>query len=466
MARRRGFVIIIVISFLSIIALSAWAIINIGCGEMAQTKIGSDLASAYYAALSGAELVYAQLKSSEGTTITWPVILSGTIGTGYGGSIVGSYTAKADKIVTNEIFGIVSEGTVNGRKATVTVKYYYDAQETYAAPLATGGDITLAGHNDPDNPKKHNFVNVEGPLECNGAVNEGENVNITGEVKDDQDIAPCSFWLHEEFDTKGLNAGKDPASKIIIPHDEEHDYITRAEAVAYETARPGALEFFDANNVYKTTAQDTERLDDKDAFFYYYTSYLDQNNTAGAGGTALHLQISPGETNYYAYKEGGWDFQPGSVPEGTPIIFVDGSVDVKHADVRWNGDDYNHTIVSTGNINFEQPRNQAGDTLTLISYGDTIIGGNDKGGQLWGNLVVYAGNQFIANYGGVTNGAIYAQNGMVIDTLDYKKKHDRYLNKYDGEWISPLGLPPGFHTTSIKFYVRNETTYKPMWQES
>jgi len=80
MFKRKGFVIIVVISFLAILTLIVWAVVNIGCSEILQTRINNDTVSARYAAASGAELMYAHLKSLQGQAVDWQLqSISGSI---------------------------------------------------------------------------------------------------------------------------------------------------------------------------------------------------------------------------------------------------------------------------------------------------------------------------------------------------------------------------------------------------
>src|SRR3989338_6388902 len=143
--RKKGFVIIIVVAFLAALILVAWVIVNIGLSEILQTRTRNDLASAYYAARAGAEMMYLNLKSkgADPEGLTWAQLfqpISGSVQVPVEGSTaitVGNYSATAGLINGNDSdeFGIVSNGTVNGRTSRVTVKYYYSLDVQSAIPI-------------------------------------------------------------------------------------------------------------------------------------------------------------------------------------------------------------------------------------------------------------------------------------------------------------------------------------------
>jgi len=463
---KRGFVIVLVIALMSTLILMAGVFINLGCGEALQTMRRSNLSTAYYVSLAGAERMYVTLNGQLGKTVIFPQTITGSLAVS--GDSVGSFTATAYTIQTNAVLGIVSTGTVNvNNKATVTVKYGYKADLTTPLTAGSSGDVTLHGFEDPKfpgNPKKATVVNIEGPLCYGGTLTSDGSplANIVGETLQNQSLPKANFWLddREHFDiTKTGFAFSDKDENGVAT-----GKVTEAQAIE----QSGTNDHNDSklSTFYINDLNDDLVIDEKDAFINYYTNYLD-SPTCPANTLGVDLGISPsdiGSPNCH-YYEGDQIFNPNSVPQGTPIIFVDGNVYITRSDTKW-WDTNSHTIVATGTITIVQPKDGADDTLTLIAYGDVITGGKDVGGQINGNLVVWAKGDFVADYGGVFNAAIIAENGITVETLDCKNKYDRYINPYKGEWVAPLGLPPGYPITTTNFQLMSEQTggYRPVWQ--
>ncbi len=438
-----GFVIIIVVASLALLILTTWLVVNLGCSEILQTKHANDIAQASYAAASGAELMYAHLKSHEGQTVTWPHSLTGPVQTRVsGGTAVGSFTAVANTVTSN-VFGIVSEGTVNGRKAKVAVRYGFDSPFTNGYPIGCLGPMDLKG---TKWGALRSWVRVEGPLSSGSTITTNNVVTVSGELLENQSIAAASFWLGETYDTN--NDGQ---------------YITDVNgdgSVTVLDVAEGQEAAFAADDI---TADSI--IDDKDAFVYYYTSYLNQpsNNKLNQP-----LGIAPGEVNYYS---GDQTFDPTSVPAGTPIIFVDGNVNILFSDIDWWGADINHTIIATGDITITQPTNGAKDTLTLVSYGDVNTGGVRAFGGVRGDIVVYAHGDFNAYYGGRSDGTIFADGNVLVDTVEaIPGLLNRDINRGTLDWSDPanwpLGLPPSYNKISLSFRIQDEMTeYIPIWQK-
>ncbi|MFA6610459.1 MAG: hypothetical protein WCT15_06395, partial [Candidatus Omnitrophota bacterium] len=137
MKMKKGFVLVIVVSFISVLLLIVWVVVNIGCSEILQTRTSNDLSQAYYAASAGAERMYALMRtiSNGNATVTWPQIdAQHDVITIAGGTVVGTYTASAATMDSTH-FGIVSQGVANGRTAVVTAKYGFDSPITLGIPL-------------------------------------------------------------------------------------------------------------------------------------------------------------------------------------------------------------------------------------------------------------------------------------------------------------------------------------------
>ena len=447
MTSRKGGVILVVVASLAVLIVVATVIINIGCSEIAHTRAANDLTSASYVATSGAELLYARLKSMEGQTVSWPQALSGSVTThSSGGTVLGTYNAQA-KTVTSNVFGIASTGIVNGKTATVTVTYGFDSPFTSGYPIDSMGDIALTGTRWT---KFRSWVRAEGPIAAGGEITTNDFVQISGDQIEDQPFSTPSFWLGAQFDTN---------NDTYFAVDTNNDgVVTREEAIAQ--GKEGA---FNDDNKYDT---DDDEISDKDAFYYYYTWYLNQ-----AANNKLNedLSIGAGESRHYS---GDQEFDPSSVPQSTPIIFVDGNVDILFNDTEWWGANVNHTIIAMGDITIVQPTNGSQDTLTLISYGDVNTGGVRAFGGVVGNFVVYAHGNFNAYFGGRTDGTIFSEEGITVDTvLPIPGMLNRDLNKCKTDWADsanwPLGLPPNYNMVSLSFRIKTESGQTmPIWQRN
>lgn len=444
MISKKGFVLILVVAFLAVMVILVWGIVNIGCSEVIQARAANDYASAYNIATAGAELLYAKLKSLENKTVIWPQSISSyqVLDKVPGGRTVGTFNAVANT-VESSVFGIVSEGTVNGRTARVTVKYGFDSPLTNGAPLGCIGPMDLKGQKGLLGFRS--WVRAEGPLASNSTITENNYVQVNGDVLQYQNFIAPSFWLNAPYDTNNNGAfilDRTGDNKVSID-----DATSDAERTEF------ANDDINGDGV----------IDGKDAFTYYYTVYLNS-----AENNKLHQDLGINKDGS-AYYTGTQTFDPWSVPLGTPIVFVDGDVNITFNDTAWWGGSGEHTIVATGNINIVQPTNGTGDVLTLIAFGDVNTGGVRAFGGVRGELVVYANNNFNAYYGGRTDGTIFAGGDVNIDTLvPIPGLLNRDINKGDSDWSNPderpLGLPPGYNMISTSFKVQNESsTYKPKW---
>ncbi len=453
---KKGFVLVIVVSFIAVLLLVVWVVVNLGCSEILQTRTSNDLSQAYYAASAGAERMYALLRtiSNGNATVSWPQIdpqhnvqtLAG------GGVVVGTYTASATTIDADH-FGIVSQGVSNGHTAVVTAKYGFDSPITLGIPLGSIGPMTLAGERFLS---LRSWVRADGPLMSNSTISQNNYAQVTGDVLQNQNLIIPDFWINPYLNTTGIHTD---AENPLGYSDSNGDGI-----ITHDEVLPSGETNFHVNDI-----KNDNVIDDKDAFVYYYTVYLNDpaNNPLGQS-----LGIEPGGTHYYS---GDQSFNPWSVPAGTPIIFVDGNVDILFSDTSWWGGSGDHTVIATGNITIIQPTNGSNDRLTLISYGDFNTGGVRAFGGVRGELVVYANSNFYAYYGGRINGTMETKGNMYIDTIAaIPGLLNRDLKKGARDWSDPstwpLGIPPNFGTVSPAFTIKDETKtepqgYIPRWQQ-
>ncbi|MFA6079193.1 MAG: hypothetical protein WC779_05550 [Candidatus Omnitrophota bacterium] len=455
MKMKKGFVLVIVVSFISVLLLIVWVVVNIGCSEILQTRTSNDLSQAYYAASAGAERMYALMRtiSNGNATVTWPQIdAQHDVITIAGGTVVGTYTASATTMDSTH-FGIVSQGLANGRTAVVTAKYGFDSPITLGIPLGSAGPMTLNG-------QKFLFlrswVRADGPIESNSTITKNSNVQVTGDILENQNLIIPDFWINPRLNTTGVTVDAD--SPLGYGDYNDDGAVTPDEVLPIGAAN------FAANDINNDNV-----INDKDAFFYYYTVYLNDpaNNPLGQD-----LGIAPGGVHYYT---GDQSFNPWSVPEGTPIIFVDGDVDILFSDTSWWGGSGDHTVIATGTITITQPTNGSNDRLTLVSYGDCNTGGVRAFGGVRGELVVYTNSDFNAYYGGRTNGTMFAKDNVNVDTVAaIPGLLNRDLKKGSRDWSDPaswpLGIPPNFATVSPSFSIKDETKsspqgYVPRWQQ-
>mgnify|MGYP001619158921 CR=1 FL=1 len=446
MMKRRGFVIIIVMAFLTVLVLIAWAIVDIGCGEILQTKARNDSLAAYYAAAAGAEMMYAKLNTS---LVTLPVTLTGDLMTrSSGGQTVGTFAVTADTS-TVDIVGVASEGTVRGHKARVTVKYKFAPAYLNGSPFGSLGPMTLYG-------QKwwifKSYVRSNSDIVTGGTVTKNSYVQITGSISQNQPIETPSFWWKYDiasnnwspksrYDTHGTG---NPAAYITDVNGDGK--VTTADI------QPGQDAIFISNDI-----NGDGEVNDKDAFITYYTEELNKQN----------LGLASGQSNHY---EGTQTFGPGDVPSGKDIIFVNGDVNILYNDQNWSSGACDHTIVSTGNITIIQPINGTDDRLTLVSYGDVNTGGINLFGSVKGNIDVYANGDFNAYYGGTSNGTILAKDSVYVNTvLPIPAFLNRNLNKGTDNWWNdpakvPLGLPQRYNAIPATNTTLAEAQ-DPIWEK-
>lgn len=434
LASKKGFIIILVTVSLAVLILSASTIVAIGCSELMATRVRNDLLiSAYYVAISGCELKYADMKASSSAKFGTP--LTGSIAVG--SNAIGSYSAVATDLGSNEC-AIVSTGTVNGHTAIATVKLGYLVD--YSGPLAVGsyGAATLNG---ASNQAK---IMMDGPVaSSSSSVTVSGRVTISGspQIIDNSGVPKVEFWLGNDFDT---------FSDGNFAYDENTDgVVVYTEAEAQEKLDAFAVDDVNDDNV----------VDSKDAFIYYYTVYLNDPVNNPTGQT---LNIGEGQSRYYA---GDQTFGTTSIPDSVPIIFIDGNATINDND----GATTDHTVVVTGDLTLTQPSNGPGDRNTYIVYGDVYTSGEmGHGGGTKGDIIIFANGDITKVGGGKMNASFFANGTLSIDTGgDTGKKH-LMLSRLTETWDDgggPLGIPPGYpDEITTGFTVKNQSSYPPIWQ--
>ena len=444
MAARKGFIIIIVVASLAVLMLMAWAIIDFGCGEILNTKMRSDLVSAYYVAGSGAEYMYAQLATQD--AVYWNPTFNGTLITP-DNVVLGTYTATAIPNFATNTFYIVATGVVNTHRATVIVSYGF--LENYHGPVAvgSGGPMVLTGASQAAQ------IKMDGPAMSNSTITSNGDVNISnGSFSNIVPPLPTpTFWTGQKFDTNN-----DGSFAVDTNSD---GVVTRAEALAQ-----GKEAAFDADNVYQPSRN---QIDDKTAFYHYYTTYL---NDPANNKYHQDLGITPGGSYHYT---GNQSFKPGDIPANVHIIFVDGNVTIDQNDQEWKGGGtaLAHTIIATGTLSITQPTNRPGDMLTLVSYGDFYSTGQmgNQGGTI-GDMAVYTNGNATLEHGGKMHLSIYALGTLTIDTIGTEQGKDhRMLTLVTPDWTDPNNIPVGLPLQypayiSYGFLIKSDSSQKPRWQ--
>lgn len=423
--KNNGFIIILVTVALSVLILSAAVIISIGCSELIATRVRNDLlVSAYYVAISGCERMYAYQKTL--TNPSWNTPRSGTLSVG--SHTIGSYVSTAYDTTSTEAntFTIVSSGTVNGHTAIVTVKLGY--MFNYNGPLAVGayGPVTLISGSTQAS------IKMEGPAASHETVTvtPGGRIDISGDPQtiDGANLPKVTFWLGTPFDTN--NDGS------YAVDTDSNGVLTRAEAIAQEKE-----DVFNSDNVYNSS--DNE-ITGKDAFCYYYTTYLNYPGTL--------------------YYTGDQLFDSNDIDDSVPMIFVDGNCTITDND----GATTDHTVVVTGNLMLQQPTNGPGDRNTYVVYGTvTTDGVMGHGGGTRGDLIIFANGDISKTGGSKMNVSFYTNGALTINTGTGQGSAHLMLSRLTEGGMLPVGLPPGYPTrVTDGFTIKNQTDYPPVWQRN
>ena len=417
---KKGFIIILLIVSLSVLILSASMIVTIGCGELMATRVRNDmLVSAYYVAISGCELKYADIKSSGQPK--WGTSMADSVS--IGPSVIGTYSATTTDLGSN-VFAIVSVGTVNGRTATVTEKLGYLVD--YDGPLALGayGAVSLISGSNPAQ------IKMEGPAASStGDVYTEGKVSISGDpdIVNNAGMPKVSFW------PAGV-VGDANGNGTIYNDADFSNSITSTELVEGQAAA------FALDDVYPPGSPDGV-VDEKDAFYYYYTTSLNP----------------PGTLRYTGDKT----FDSNDVSDSVPMVFVDGDCTITEND----GATTDHTVVVTGNLTLHQPTNGSGDRNTYVVYGNVTTDGEmGHGGGTIGDLIIFANGNITKLGGGKMNASFYANGTLSIDTGTGAGMMHLMLSRLTDTDL-PLGLPSGYPIRmTAGFKVKNQTNYPPVWQ--
>lgn len=449
---KKGFIIILVTVSLAVLILSASVIVAISCSELLATRVRNDLlVSAYYVAISGCERMYAHQKTL--TSLSTPI--SGTILVG--SNTIGTYSAIVHDAGSNEFY-IVSTGIVNGHTATATVKLGYLTD--YSGPLAVGayGAVTLNGSSTEAK------IKMEGPVASSTTTptllgrtdisGDPQTISNTGTPK-------VEFWLPDDLNNniypktnRDTNADNNYLTDVYPPVSEEHP-VAGDGKITIEDAEgdPAKIEIFNNDNSYPSSEGGDAEINEKDAFFYYYTTYL--NNSA-------NLNIGVGESSYYS---GDQTFGTSSIPDSVPIIFVNGNCTITGND----GATTDHTVVMTGNLTLTQPDNENGDRNTYVVYGNVSTSGEmGYSGGTKGDLIIFANGDIDKQGGGKMNASFFANGTLNIDTAGDTGKSHLMLSRLTETWDEgggPIGIPPGYpDEITTGFSIKNQTSYPPVWQ--
>lgn len=444
--KRKGFVIVIVIAFLTILLLVAWVVIDIGCGEVLQTRMQNDSLSAYYVAQAGTEMMYARLRNRPNELP--PQTLTGSVATRFaGGQTVGTFTARAD-LISTDLLGITSEGTVRGHKSKVSAKYKIIPHYTNGAPVGSVGPMTLYGQRLLG---FRSWVRVDGPITSGSTITTNNYVQVRrGDILENQSLVAPSFWMKYDADSDTWS------QKATYDTFGTGSYIT-------DVNQDGTVTIADAGGdpaneaIFRTNDINSDgEVNDKDAFITYYTVELNKQA----------LGLGNGESNHY---EGDQAFGPGDVPQGRTIIFVNGNVNIGFNDQNWSGYACDHTIAATGDIMIVQPTNGSDDRLTLVAYGDVNTGGVRAFGGVRGNLDIYANGDFNAYFGGRTNGTILAKDNVYIDTvLPIPGLLNRDINRGTDNWDDPANRPLGLpiFASTVPPSLELDESQRVLWERN
>lgn len=434
MITKKGFVIIIVLAFLAILSILAVIIVSFGFGELTQTNTRNDFERAYYLAISGAQMQYLYYTEQGVTDLAEQEVVldSSTEEKGYFDPI--AYPSAQNGEVDIVSRGYVNKGSIHQHTVTIVAKY------PQSPSIASINTMTFAGHRIFIFTSRV-FVNESvgtntPPISTNQYVSLPEYRKVPN-----PGLTPLSFWMDADGNPKTVydtNGNGD-----FITDRNGDGQVTIDDAIAMAAGDP-ALEmlyrgYFMADNVYHPGGGTTfGPINALDAFYQYYTNDLNYKDPLNP------LGINPGGVNYYS---GDQTFGPWSVPNDKKIIFVDGNVDIWFNAQNWGGGAKDLTIVSTRNVNLDLPLNGSDDRLTLITYNNVSILSLSFF-SMDGDLVVQANNDFIANWGGKTNGSMFANNRVTVDTGIVSALFTRTLKKekFDrsdpGQW--PLGLHPNY----------------------
>ena len=465
---KKGFVMVLMLSMMVFFLLMITTIVGLSCGEIIQARSRNDYISASYAAMAGAERMYARFRNMQslGQTVLWPMRPSdlNNVPIRVNNSTVGSFSVTAGLTNRYEEFAIVSTGSVNGRTATVVARYGYNwAAVTNGPPLSSMGAINISGINEGALTSK---VYADGPILSASAItpvasspNSAPYVQYYGDVTPNKpDISVPSFWYK-------YNAGTDTwTAKEIYDTNGDGQYLADLTGKGYvNIADAGG----DAAKIAIFNADDISRdgkIDGKDAFVSYYTVEL--NSKYG-------LQIGSGQ---YRNIQGDKSFgQTTELYNGRQVYFVNGKTYIGLSAKQWSKTNTDLTIISTGDLTLLCPVNGVSDRLVVISYGNILTGGTNLGSPSAPECILhmYAKGDITFDLGGNTGGSVVAGGKIDIWTrhgdLVYNRNFRQGVDDWQDPAFRPVTLPPDYPMTTKSFTIKTESfggyTYKPRWQQ-
>jgi hypothetical protein len=445
MDNRRGFVLIIVMVFVLVLAIGSAAIYFMVNSELIQVSRQVSQTKAFYAAEGGSEILFASI-SSDPENATYQQITGALGGYAYAASTGNIYAHPGHP--GDDTWGLIkvsSTGTVNGIAREVEVEYeVHDIDWANPSLMTSGETLELQGHKE----RVWFFwvyagVDVEGPVASGGDVtvqDPTDAVTITGQKVEDVTLPPPQFM-------QGFDANRDDGEITDTNGDGE---ITYDEIpVDPETGLP----FPDQEAIFLGDDVNGDNVvNEKDGFTHYYTKVANYAYDIDDDGINDDLGMDPDAASHPNYYSGNQTFGPGgfleTIPADTNIVFVDGDVDIVFNPDSWGGGARDITVVSTGDTTIVEPCNGDDDRLTLINYGDVATGGINVEfiDIIDSNLNVYAHGDFYAYYGGDTEGTLSTQGVIDVDTIvaDWTGfLYSREIGNNDNIIEDPpIGLPP------------------------
>ena len=434
MITKKGFVIIIVLAFLAVLSILAVTIVSFGFGELVQTNTRNDFERAYYLAISGAQMQYLYYTEQGVSDLAeQEVVLDSSTGEkGYFDPI--AYPSAQNGEVDIVSRGYVNKGSPSQHTVTIIAKY------PQSPSIASIGTMQFAGRS---------FFGLTSRVIVNESVGTNTPPISTNQYVSlpeyrkipNPQLTLLSFWMDANGNPKTVYDTNGDGNYITDITGDGQVTIADADAKAGGDPVKQVLyrSWFMADNVYHPGGGTTfGPINGLDAFYQYYTNDLNYKDPLNP------LGINPGGLNYYS---GNQTFGPWSVPGNKNIIFVDGDVDIWFNAQNWGSGAKDLTIVSTKNIYLDLPINGSDDRLTLITYGNVTLT-SISFLSMAGDLVAQANGNFVANWGGKTNGTMFSNGSVTVDTGIGIGIFTRILNreKFDRsdqeQW--PLGLHPNY----------------------
>lgn len=476
--KRKGFVLIVVLSFILVLAISGAGIFFLTNSETIQARRQISMTRAFYAADAGAERMYRFVKDHENDPqsvvnqqiVDEMLVIDEVVVSTYDVSTSGISALTAQQIAELVPPGgdalewgtitITSTGSSGGVSRNVIVEYVLqDIDFKNPALMSLSDLLSLQGH-------KEIWwfwwieagVYIEELMACNGVINKEDptdTIHGPGAANELENLSqPSPVFM------SGNDANRD-GDQIT---DTNGDSAITVDDIPIdpETGEPEAeqLAIFSADDVNSDGA-----VTEQDGFTHYYTDAYNYSDVNGNGEPDDDLGMDPDNPSHPYYYSGDTTFGPESgapylwdtVPDDTNIVFVDGDVDIYFNPDAWDGE-RDITIVSTGDVTIVEPCNGDNDRLTLVSYGDISTGGINIQfiDFIDSNMNAYSHGDFYAYYGGDTEGTIISNGIGDIDTMEASLLYTREIEWNDNIVSNPpLGLPPMSLTDFGSAFVQN-----------